>query len=328
MKLHDLPEGERLNTKENRELLATRAGLERAAKTGLTIEGIATVCDSALRLHVDLGCMRGMIEPQEAVYCRVGETRKDIAIVSRVGKPVAVKILSFVERNGETIAVLSRRAAQKHCLEQSLLQLSPGDIISGRVTHLEPFGAFLDVGCGLCALLSVDCISVSRISHPRDRLSIGMNLPVAVRNVDRENERISLSLRELLGTWEENAAAFAPGQTVTGIVRSVESYGAFIELTPNLAGLSEIRTEEQAEQMRALIGHCVAVYIKSISPERMKIKLVVVDTAPCRMPPKAPPILIDPEKMSHMDRWIYSPANCRRIVETVFSENAKEEQTE
>ena len=130
------PEGELLNTKENRDLLASRSGLERAMKTGETVEGVATVCDGEMRLQVDLGCMRGIILPEEAVFCRPGESRKDIAVVSRVGKPVAVKIMAFTERNGETVALLSRRAAQRDCLERHLMRLCAGDIIPGRVTHM------------------------------------------------------------------------------------------------------------------------------------------------------------------------------------------------
>ncbi len=312
------PEGELLPTRANAELLSCHAGLERAMKTGEIVEGIATVCDGNMCLHVDLGCMRGILTPEEAVYCREGETRKDIAVVSRVGKAVAVKILAFTERNGEPVALLSRRAAQKECLERYLMRLRPGDLIPGRVTHLEPFGAFLDIGCGIASLLSVDCISVSRISHPRDRLSVGMSLPVAVKSVDRDLQRVCVTLRELLGTWEENAAAFTAGQTVTGIVRSVESYGVFIELTPNLAGLAEVRGEEHAALMRTLIGKNVAVYIKNVIPERMKIKLVIIDTTPCHAPARKLEFYVDPTVTPHLDRWVYSPAGCGKLVDTKF----------
>ena len=312
------PEGELLTTRTNCDLLSSQAGLERAMKNGETVEGIATVCDGNMCLHVDLGCMRGILPPEEAVYCRAGETRKDIAIVSRVGKAVAVKILAFTERNGETVALLSRRAAQKECLERCLMRLRPGDLIPGRVTHMEPFGAFLDIGCGIASLLSVDCISVSRISHPRDRLNVGMTLPVAVRSVDTGLERVCVTLRELLGTWSENAARFSAGQTVTGIIRSVESYGVFIELTPNLAGLAEIRSEEHAAEMRTLIGKSVAVYIKNVIPERMKIKLVIIDTTPCHPSPRKLEFFVDPATTPHLDRWIYSPAGCGKLVETKF----------
>ena len=312
-----LPEGTRFATQENREYLATLTGLERAMNLGATVEGIATLCDSHMCLHVDLHCARGIIAPEEAVYCRTGESRKDIAIITRVGKPVAVRILGIEMRNGEPIAILSRRLAQRDCVEHYLSSRRPGDIISAKVTHLEPFGAFLDIGCGVSSLLSVDCISVSRISHPRDRLKCGMELPVAIKSIDRESGRIYVTLRELLGTWEENVAGFEAGQTVTGIIRSVESYGVFVELTPNLAGLAELH-DGSADRMRAAIGQSAAVYVKSIVPERMKIKLVLIDI--CGGEPNAGRLnyYIDPRSTPHLDRWVYSPAGARKVVETNF----------
>ena len=105
------------------------------------------------------------------------------------------------------------------------------------MTHIESFGAFCDVGCGIAALLPIDCLSVSRIASPADRVQVGQQLLCAVKNRDAQG-RIVLTLRELLGTWSENAACFAAGETVVGIVRSVEEYGVFIEIAPNLAGLA------------------------------------------------------------------------------------------
>ena len=64
-----------------------------------------------------------------------------------------------------------------------------GDIIPARVTHLESFGAFVDIGCGVSSLLSVDSISVSRISHPSDRLSVGDSIYAVIKSIDREHER-------------------------------------------------------------------------------------------------------------------------------------------
>ena len=311
------PEGARLHTRENEEYLATPVALERAMQEGIIIEGVVTLCDADLRLHVDLGCAVGVIEPEEAVLCRVGESRKDIAIISRVGKPVCVRVLSLRLVNGVLTAELSRRLAQRQCLEHLLDLCRPGDVIAARVTHLEPFGAFLDIGCGISSLLSVDCISVSRISHPRDRLRCGMDLHVAVKSVDRDLGRFYVTLRELLGTWEENAAAFEVGQTVTGVLRSVESYGVFVELTPNLAGLAELR-DASVEELRQRIGQSVAVYIKSIVPERMKIKLVMIDLLGEMASPRALNYFIDPRATPHLSHWLYSPAGTRKLVETNF----------
>lgn len=313
------PEGSRINSLENREYLSTPQGMERARLEGVILEGIVTLCDSRLCLHVDLPCAKGIIPPEEAVYCREGEARKDIALITRVGKPVAFCITSIENHGGTWIAVLSRRQAQRQCIRNYLSKLRVGDIIPARVMHLEPFGAFLDVGCGVSSLLSVDCISVSRISHPRDRLRAGNELFVAIKTIDRESGRIYVTLRELLGTWEENAAAFEVGQTVTGVIRSVESYGVFVELAPNLAGLAEVR-ECDIEELRAHIGQCAAVYIKSIVPERMKIKLVMIDPS-CGIPTmRSLRYYIDPAETAHLSHWVYSPKGARKVVETRFEE--------
>ena len=312
-----LPEGSLILTPENREYLSCIASLERAIANHAILEGMVTLCDEKMRLHVDLGCAQGIVEPEEALYRREGESRKDIAIISRVGKPIAFCVRSLEAENGRYVATLSRRDAQIRCIRYAMESLRPGDVIPSRVTHLEPFGAFLDIGCGVASLLSVDCISVSRISHPRDRLRPGMNLPVVVKTIDTENGRVYVTLRELLGTWEENAAGFEVGQTVTGIIRSVEGYGVFVELAPNLAGLAELR-DGCAAELRERIGQSVAVYIKSIVPNRMKIKLILIDTCGKESTPKDLKFYVDPQRTLHLSRWCYSPADCTRRVETVF----------
>ncbi len=317
MTLSFSPEGMLQKSAENKEALLSPAALERAQLRGQILEAPAVLCDSALSLHVDLGCMRGIIPREEAIYCRPGEKVKDIAIITRVGKPVAFRILDFTERDGERVAILSRRAVQEACVQQYLSGLVPGDIIPAKVTHLENYGAFLDVGCGVSSLLSIDCISVSRISHPRDRLSVGMNLHVVVKSVDAALQRITVTLRELLGTWAENAAHFSAGQTVVGRVRSIESYGIFVELAPNLAGLAELRGSENTALTTAP-GELAAVFIKSILPERMKVKLVMIDAREDFSPPEALCYYIDPTKTRHIDHWEYSPRGCNKKIETVF----------
>ena len=150
------PEGALLESSQNREYLSSLAGLERAMNRGAIVEGIATLCDEEMRLHVDLHCARGIIDAAETLACRVGESKKDIAVITRVGKPVACKILGIECRNGEPIVKLSRRAAQEECMQHYMEHLRAGDLLMARVTHLEPFGAFVDVGCGVPSLLSVD----------------------------------------------------------------------------------------------------------------------------------------------------------------------------
>ncbi len=307
------PEGTLITTKENCEAVASLDGLERALERQTILEAVARVCDSSLTLHFDLGECPGIMLREEVQYLRNGEEIKDIAVLTRVGKPVVFKVVGFTRNEaGQTVAILSRRAAQAECMASYIDTLIPGDIIPARVTHMEPFGAFVDIGCGIISLLSIDCISVSRIAHPGDRFAVGDRIFTAVRRID-EGGRIYVTHRELLGTFLENAARFTPGETVVGTVRSVESYGIFVELLPNLAGLAESKAGVK-------VGDTAAVYIKSILPEKMKIKLIVIDPhAEARS--RSYEYFVDPATTPHMDRWLYSPPGGAKRIETVFGED-------
>lgn len=303
------PEGQLLDTPENRHYLGSLAGLEEACAQGRILEARALVCDAGHNLIVDLGTMRGIIPRTEgAMGIEEGSTR-DIAIISRVNKPVCFRVTGFERsEDGSICPILSRRLVQEQCLEEYVKTLTPGQIVDVRVAHLESFGAFVDIGCGVPSLIPIDYISISRIAHPGDRFRPGQDIKAVVRRID--GARITLSHKELLGTWEENAALFAPGETVSGVVRSVEGYGTFVELTPNLAGLAEHREG-------VLPGQQASVYIKSLLPERMKVKLIIVDAfdAQYQLPP--PRYFLQSGKL---ERWVYSPPSSPRVVETVFAE--------
>ena len=285
------PEGRLIDTEDNRQALLNRAALEAAWRRQTILEGIAVRCDPEHQLYIQCGDFHGIIPREEcALGIREGTTR-DIAILTCVGKPTSFVITGF---EGGT-PQLSRRRAQELALEQ-LLQAVPGDILPATVTHLEPYGAFVDIGCGVPSLIPLKAISVSRISHPGCRFQPGQQIYALVREVLPDQGRIQLSHKELLGTWAENAAAFLPGETVTGIVRSVMDYGIFVELTPNLTGLAEPLEGFQ-------VGDTVSVYIKSILPEKRKIKLAIISHAtPLSQP--LPPVYAHTQ--GHMENWSYS----------------------
>ena len=233
-----LPEGKLINNRENLACLSSIRSLREAIYTQKILEAPAVVCDSYHNLTVELGSFRGIIPREEgALGIRDGSVR-DIAVISRVNRPVCFVVTDIkTDQSGREYAVLSREKAQKMCLESYISTLNKGDIVNARITHLESFGAFADIGCGIVALMPIDSISVSRIEHPKERFYAGMDIKAVIKSI--ENGRISLSHKELLGTWEQNAVNFRAGETVSGIVRSVENYGAFVELAPNLAGLAE-----------------------------------------------------------------------------------------
>lgn len=302
------PEGQIIATEENKKYLSSPFALRDAFYSEAFIEGRVTRCDSEHNLHVDLGCMKGIIPRNEGAVGIEEGTVRDIALISRVNKPVVFVVTGFrSDSNGETLALLSRRKVQRECAEDYVASLKPGDVIPATVSHIEGFGVFCDIGAGLSALMPIDSISVSRIPHPSARFAPGQSIFAVVRSID-ENGRITLSHKELLGTWEENAGMFSVGETVPGIVRSVEKYGIFVELSPNLAGLAEF--SEGIEP-----GSHAGVYIKSIIPSKMKIKLIIVDSFDANYPVEPPKYFID---NGHIDRWIYSPADSEKVIESIF----------
>ena len=301
-----LPEGFRLNTPENR-WVNTPAAMDQAAEEEQILEGIVTRCDCAHNLVVDCNGITGLIPRSEAALGLSSGRTREIALLSRVGKPVCFQVIG----EGDGQYLFSRARVQQKALNYLMENLLPGDVICARVTHLEPFGAFVDIGCGLTSLVGIEHISVSRIAHPAERFYPGQWIHVAVRGVDPSMGRVHLTHRELLGTWLENARRFSPGETVSGVVRGNEDYGVFVELSPNLSGLAE-RKEGVSS------GDGVSVYIKSILPEKMKVKLILIDKLE-----SAPSTLIRPEDyqitQGRLQHFLYSPPGKEgRLTETVF----------
>ncbi len=301
------PEGCLINTSENIRLTSTSAGMHEAMAGGKILEGRVSVCDGEHNMIIDFPTMKGIIPRIEgAIGIENGSTR-DIALISKVNKPVCFKVIAInTDRNGNEIAVLSRRIVQEECKQEYIENLKSGDIVPARVTHLEQFGCFVDVGCGIPSLIPIDAISVSRISHPSDRFCIGQEIKVIIKSL--EDGRIWLSHKELLGTWTENAELFKAGETVSGIVRSVEDYGIFIELSPNLAGLAEPRPN-------VMTGQHASVYIKAIIPDKMKVKLIAVDVFDAEYRCEKLKYFVND---NHISNWVYTPENAPKVIETIF----------
>lgn len=301
------PEGIKLYEKENQNAVRSLEQLRLAQKQGTILEGLAVACTAEHDLIVELPCGRAVIPRVECARGIAEGTTRDIAILSRVGRPV-----SFLVTDAQASPIrLSRCLAQEQMIAWAFDTLQPGDILPARVTHLEPFGVFVDIGCGVPSFIGIEHLSVSRIFHPSERFTVGQSIYAAVLCMDRVRSRIALTHRELLGTWEQNAALFHPCETVPGVVRSVEDYGIFVELTPNLSGLAERKPGIKN-------GDRVSVYIKSILPSRMKIKLNIIDVLRDQ-PPFQPPLHYYVTE-GRLHEWVYSPAACTvKHIATVFS---------
>lgn len=310
MKTAYFPEGSLLGKADNTAACATVEGLRRARDEQQVLEGMAVSCDPERNLTVRLGPFLGVIPRNEAALgVAQGETR-EIAILSRVGKPVSFLVTGLEEQSGGPPRVtLSRCQAQSLVLAHIFSTVRCGQILPATVTHLEPFGAFVDIGCGVPSMIGIENISISRLPHPNCRFRVGQSIFAVVTGLDSARRRVTLSHKELLGTWEENAALFTPGMTVPGSIRGVKDYGLFVELLPNLSGLAEPKAG-YAE------GERVSVYIKSIQKQQMKIKLLLIDHLE---PSEAPEPLHYFQTAGVMERWRYAPDGALRpAAETVF----------
>ena len=151
------------------------------------------------------------------------------------------------------------------------MKVTKGQIIEGTVTGIKPYGAFIKIDNDTVGLAYIEDLSVVRIKSPEERVKIGQKIKCKVKEINSETGKINLSYKDCLGTWEENIENFKEGTRVKGIVRDKEKNrnGVFIELTPNLVGMTEYNDNLE-------YGQTVNVCIKKIIPEKRKVKLIIV----------------------------------------------------
>ena len=186
-------------------------------------------------LVVDLG-VRGFV-PASLVESHFVEDFSDYK-----GKNLTFKIVELDKEKSRLI--LSHRAVveeEKGKHKKNLLNsITPGSIIDGTVQRITDFGAFVDIG-GIDGLVHISQLSYQHIEKPSDVVQEGQKVKVKVLNVDRDNERISLSIKETQpGPWSDIADKAPKGSTVTGTVKRLVSYGAFVEVFPGVEGLVHI----------------------------------------------------------------------------------------
>lgn len=260
-----IPEGW-LETKES----FSKNSLMNAFQEGKVLQGIAEECDSKFNLYVNLGDnLKGVIPRNEFEAINVDEYGFCNPSICRN------KVNSFVQFKVKDIyddkILLSRKNVQKEALDWVKENLETGMIVNGIVKNIRKFGAFVEIGGGVVGLLHIEDISVSRIKSPEERFFIGQKINVMIKSIDKENNKIVLSYKELLGNWEDNVKEYTEKTVVEGIVKEADKFknGIFIELKPNLVGMAEYK--EGLEY-----GQKVKVYIKKIIKDRKKIKLLII----------------------------------------------------
>lgn len=205
------------------------------------------------------------------------------SLSSYVGKDLDIKIIEFKEERRSTKIIGSRRellkAEQKSKEEDAFNKLEAGQVIEGEVKRLTDFGAFIDV-MGVDGLLHVSEISYGRVEKPADVLKVGQKVNVYVLSVDKENKKVSLSIKKLVeDPWKNVEQNYPVGNVVLGKVARFANFGAFVELEPGVDGLvhiSQISTERINKPSDVLqIGQQVKAKIVDVDKENKKIGLSI-----------------------------------------------------
>ncbi|PJK17783.1 30S ribosomal protein S1 [Chryseomicrobium excrementi] len=246
-------------------------GLEEKFNAGTIIE---TEVKEVVKggLVVDIG-VRGFI-PASLIEDHFVENFDDYK-----GRMMEFKIVELDKEKNRVI--LSHRAVveeQKSSLKQQTLeQLEVGSVVEGTVQRLASFGAFVDIG-GVDGLVHISQISHDHLDNVASALTEGQKVKVKILSVDRDAERISLSIKDTLpGPWESVAEKAEIGSVHKGTVKRLVSYGAFVEVFPGVEGLvhiSQISHQHIGSPNEVLSeGQEVEVKVLDVKPEERRLSL-------------------------------------------------------
>ncbi|MCP3738714.1 30S ribosomal protein S1 [Rossellomorea sp. BNER] len=227
-------------------------------------------------LVVDLG-VRGFV-PASLVEEHYVEDFSDYK-----GKMITFKIVELDQEKNRLI--LSHRAvveAEKEEKKKQVLdQVESGAVLDGTVQRITDFGAFVDIG-GVDGLVHISQLSHEHVEKPTDVVSEGQEVKVKVLSVDRDNERISLSIKETLpGPWTDISGKAPKGTTLEGVVKRLVSYGAFVEVFPGVEGLvhiSQISHKHIGTPHEVLQeGQTVKVKVLDVNEKDQRLSLSIKD---------------------------------------------------
>ena len=217
--------------------------------------------------------VEGMVHISELAWSRVGHPGE----IFSIGDPLTAKIID-IKKETRKIA-LSVRQATADPWETVLQKFKPGDKTDGKVTRCADFGAFVEIAPGIEGLVHISEMSyVKRVMRAEDVVSPGDRVAVTVKDIDPENKRISLSLKDAEGDpWLNIRQKYQPGQVVTGRIEKKESFGYFIFLEPGITGLlpkSKINSAPNAAEIEKLkTDDAISVKVDAIDSEQRKITL-------------------------------------------------------
>jgi len=223
---------------------------------------------------VDLGGIDGLLHITDLSWGRVQHPSE----VVQIGDEIDVKVLDF-EQERERIS-LGLKQLQPYPWEDVEKKYPEGSIVRGRVVSITNYGAFVELEKGVEGLIHISEMSWTRhIKHPSKVVSIGDEVNVMVLKIDKENEKISLGLKQTEeDPWESLATKYPVGTIIEGKVRNLTDFGAFVEVEEGIDGLVHIsdmswtkRVRHPKEMLRK--GDSVNVQILDIDTQKRRISL-------------------------------------------------------
>jgi len=215
-------------------------------------------------------------------FSQLGLRRQDNA-EEAIGTTRDFRITQF-EEQGRNIVVSHRVILEEERRQQRaelMTSLKEGMVVSGTITNIRDFGAFVDIG-GLEGLLPISEISYSRVENIEDVLQVGQQIDVAVKKCDWENERFSFSLRDTLADpWLKVKSSYPVGSIHTGKVSRLAKFGAFVTLEEGIDGLvhiSKIGGDQRIKHPQDVLtpGQALQVTIEKVDLDEKRISLVPV----------------------------------------------------
>jgi small subunit ribosomal protein S1 len=197
-----------------------------------------------------------------------------------VNQTYEFKILKINRRRSNVI--VSRRVLLEEMRSEQrdelLSTLEEGQIVQGKVKNITEYGVFIDLG-GLDGLLHITDMSWKRIKHPKEMVQLGDDLELKILNFDREGQKVSLGLKQLVADpWQDIETKYPVEQKFTGTVTNLADYGAFVELEEGVEGLVHISEMSWTRKLRhpsqmVHVGDEVEVIVLGVDPDKKRISL-------------------------------------------------------
>ncbi len=257
------------------QLIAALKALEEAFNQNLNVEGqVAGVTKGGFEVRLmglKVFCPLSQIDTQ---YCKNPGEHLDKTYMFKIVQ-FEGSINNIVVSRREYLELEARKKA-----EQMWQQIEEGGVYKGTVTAVRDYGAFVDIG-GIEGLLHISEISYERIQKAGDKLQVGDQLDVAIKEIDRPHRKISLSVKSLLeDPWTTMIKKIKVGEEFQGKVVRIKTYGAFIELFPGVDGMvhiSKLGTDRVHRHPKEVLkpGDIVTVRVLEIDENNRKISLTM-----------------------------------------------------